>query len=185
MTKPDKFCLFFQLFLPKCVPWTLKTLSFDLRKKLGVPWNTLFIASLGDCLAIFEVGIEPPRDHTFTAGPDLMCPIENHPTFLIPFSLVLLRLTTEWCQNEKKHHSAVISKGTITERKPLHFCIPTSFHSFCHHFKLRRAENDQKRHPRLIPLAQPNLTSGCKRNLQTLGQAPAGPKGRIEIEVKW
>ena len=87
-------------------------------------------------------------------------------------------------RNDARTRKCIILQPFPKKRLLNENLIPTSFHSFCHHFKLRRAENDQKRHSRLIPLAQPNLTSGCKRNLQTLGQAPAGPKGRIEIGVK-
>ena len=60
----------------------------------------------------------------------VISPIENHPTFFIPSSFVLLRSATEWCQNEKMHHSAAIPKGTIIERKSHSNIVPFILSSF-------------------------------------------------------
>ena len=98
--------------------------------RLDVAWRCLKMSSI-HCLKV------SPRTNSKS-----LSPIENHPTFLISSSFVLPRLATEWCQNEKMHHSAVIPKGTIIEWRAGHFCIPTSFHSFGHHLKLGRAGND-------------------------------------------
>ena len=73
MTKPDNFCLIFQLFLAKCVPGTLNNLFLVLGKKIWFPWNTFF-SLIRQFLAIFEVKIKPSYDQTFISGPDLMCP---------------------------------------------------------------------------------------------------------------
>ena len=73
LPKCGNLYLILQLFLPKCVPCTLKTLTFDLGiflESCGTPCFSL----IKWFLAIFEVRIKPPCDHTFTAGPDFMCP---------------------------------------------------------------------------------------------------------------
>ena len=71
------------------------------------------------------------------------------------FHSVLLRansfghgMMTEWgiCR------STIIPKETTIERKPFHFCIPPSFHSFGYHLMPERAGNDQKCHSSLVPL---------------------------------
>ena len=48
MTKPDNLFLIFQLFLPKCVPCTLKTLLADLGKFFGVSCDTFIFALKGN-----------------------------------------------------------------------------------------------------------------------------------------
>ena len=67
MTKPENLFFIFQLFLPKCVPCTLKTLLADLGKIFGVSCDTLIFA----LKAIFEVQIVPSCDFHSKVGLDL------------------------------------------------------------------------------------------------------------------
>ena len=98
MTKPDNFYLILQFFLPKCVPCTLKTLTFDLGNFLE-SCGTHCFSLIWQFLAIFEVRIKPPCDHTFTAGPNLMCPSswalnsDNFPFFWILYCSSRTRVT--------------------------------------------------------------------------------------------
>ena len=45
MTKPNKIDLILQLNLDICILGTMKTLSYDPEKILGVVFDTLFLAS--------------------------------------------------------------------------------------------------------------------------------------------
>ena len=48
MTKPEKIELILQLIMDICILWTLKSLSLDLGKKIGVVFDILFLALLDD-----------------------------------------------------------------------------------------------------------------------------------------
>ena len=67
MTKPDNLFLIFQLFLPKCVPCTLKTLLADLGKIFGVScdpsiFGALFVPQKLPFRAKIKVSNDTPKN---------------------------------------------------------------------------------------------------------------------------